>query len=118
MATTTRTIKQNDTRPKLVVTLLENYGEVDEAPIDLTTATSVKFLMRAQDAPPSDPPKVDAAAAITTAASGLVTYTWDAADTDEAGVFEAEFEITWGDGGVETVPNGSYFTVEVVDDLG
>lgn len=109
-------IKQNDTRPRYVATLLDNFGEPDQAPINLTNATSVKFLMRSTGNAGS--PKVTAAAAITSAASGIVTYTWVAGDTDTIGEFDVEFEITWSDGGVETVPNDGYLSVVIEDDLG
>jgi hypothetical protein len=104
------TIKQGDTRPKLVAVLSESG-----TPIDLTTATSVKLLMRVTGSVGAA--KVDAAATITSAAAGEVTYTWLAADTDTAGTYDAEWEITWSDGGIETVPNDGYFTVVVGDDI-
>ncbi len=108
-------IKQNDTRPKYVVQLVDNFGEPDQGPVDLTTATAVKLIMAAKV---DGSIKVNDTAAITTPAQGIVTYTWDAADTDTVGEYDAEFEITWGDGGVETVPNDGYLEVRVTDDLG
>lgn len=109
-------IKENDTRPRFVVGLLQDVGGPGEAPIDLTDATSVKFLMRL--ASESGDPKVDSPAVITDAITGEVTYTWEVGDTDVVGEYEAEVEITWTDGGVETVPNTGYFEVSVEDDLG
>jgi hypothetical protein len=109
------TIKQDDTRPVYVVPLVSDFGGAND-PIDLTDATAVKFLMRLQG--DTGPPKVNAPAVITDAAAGEVTYTWDAADTDVAGTYEVEFQITWSDGGVQTIPNDSYFTVEIKTDLG
>jgi hypothetical protein len=109
-------IKQNDTRPRFVVPLMEQVGTEDEAPIDLTDATSVKFLMREKG--DSGPPKVDDSADISDALTGEVTYTWATGDTDTVGEFEAEVEITWDDGGIETVPNASYWDITILDDLG
>lgn len=113
-------IKENDTRPRYVVGLLDNYGQQDEGPIDLTSATAVKFLMRALDAAEDEAPKVTDSThcVITDAANGLVTYTWQSGDTDHDGDFQVEFEITWNDGGKETVPNNDYFPVTVKEDLG
>lgn len=112
------TIKRNDTRPRLVTTLLTDFGTAQEGPLDLTTATAVKFLMRLASAAPGSVPKVNAVAAISDAAAGVVTYTWAVGDTDVAGTFEGEFQVTWSDDGVETVPNDTYISIEVVDDLG
>lgn len=95
--------------------LLDNYGENDEAPIDLTDATEVNFLMRLHGS--TDPPAIRSPMTITDAVNGTVQYAWQAGDTDTAGDYDVEFEITWNDGGVETVPNDSYLTVRIVDDL-
>lgn len=111
-------IKQNDTRPRFVVGLKENFGELSEAPIDLTDATSVQFFLRSASAAPEDAPKVDALAAITDAVNGEVTYTWATGDTDTVGEFQAEVQITWSDGGIETVPNSGYWDVTIEVDLG
>ena len=112
------TIKRNDTRPRLVATLIQDFGTADEGPVDLTTAASVKFLMRAANAAAGSEPKVNAAAAISDADAGIVTYTWAVGDTDTEGAFEGEFQITWSDDGVETIPHDSYITIQIVDDLG
>ncbi len=112
------TIKENDTRPRFVVGLLEDVGGPGEGPIDLTDATSVQFFLREVGAAPQDPPKVDAPATITDAVNGEVTYTWATGDTDTAGDYEAEVQILWDDGGIETVPNATYWEVTVVVDLG
>jgi hypothetical protein len=39
-------------------------------------------------------------------------------DTDTAGTYWAEFEVTFGDGRVETYPNRGYLTVNIEPDLG
>jgi hypothetical protein len=109
-------LKQNDQRPLFVVVLKDNIGEDDEATVDLTTATSAVFNMRPAeggavkinrgsaniDAPPSN---------------GQVTYSWGTADTNTAGLFNAELEVVWSDGRAETFPNDGYWEVEIVDDL-
>ena len=110
------TIKQHDTAPSYVIDLADNYGLQDEAPIDLTTATSITFLMR--EAGTAGAPKVSAAMTVVGAATaGRVQHDWSAGDTDTVGSFDVEFEIEWSDGTIETVPNDSYLTVTVVDDL-
>ena len=108
-------MKQHDTAPSYVVDLADNYGLANEAPIDLTTATSVTFLMRQTGTPGT--PKVSSAMTVISAANGRVQHDWVATDTDTPGDFEVEFEIAWDDGTIETIPNDSYLTVTVVDDL-
>ena len=56
-------------------------------------------------------------AAITSAATGEVTYSWGTADTDTAATYQAEIEIVWNDGKAETFPNDSYWEVVVTDDI-
>ena len=108
-------IKQNDQRPLFVVVLKDNFGEVGEAVVDLTTATSAVFNMR--NASGGSIAINRAAAVITSAASGMITYSWGTADLDTAGTYEAEIEITWNDGKKETFPNDSYWEVIVTEDI-
>jgi hypothetical protein len=112
------TIKQGDTRPRVIATLYDNFGGAGQAVINLSTASSVTFLMRAVGSAAGDPPDVEGACSVTNAAGGVVEYTWQPGDTDVIGAYEAEFEIVWADGGVQTVPNASYLSVEVYGDLG
>jgi hypothetical protein len=107
-------IKNGDTSPAYVVDLQDDVDSTPAA-IDLTDATSVTFKMRL--ASTTGAPAVDAAMDITTAASGRVTYEWQTGDTDTPGTYEAEFEILWTDGTIETVPNQGYMSIVVTDDL-
>jgi hypothetical protein len=104
-------LKQNDTRPVLDATLTENGTA-----LNLTTATSVKFIMRQQGSLGSA--KINTTAAFVNRTSGTVRYTWTSGDTDTIGSFNAEFEVTWSDGGVSTHPSNGYLTIDVQDDLG
>jgi hypothetical protein len=102
-------IKQNDTSPKMLATLQNANGDA----IDLTGA-SVRFHMRAVG---STSTVVDAAATIVTAASGIVRYSWTSANTATVGSYQAEFQVTYADATIETFPNDSYISVEIVDDI-
>lgn len=110
------TIKQNDQRPFFTVILKDDFGEETEAVVDLTTATSVTFSMRVAGggAVKVNKQAADIAPDPTT---GEVTYEWDATDLDTVGEYEAEVEVTWNDGKVETFPNLDYWDVIVVDDI-
>jgi len=82
--------------------------------IDLTTATSVKFIMKTIQ---GNTIKVNAAANIVNAATGTVRYDWTALDTNTPGSYQAEFEITWATAKKQTVPTLTYITVDVLADL-
>ena len=101
-------IKQNDTQPAFQATLKDGAGD----PINLTNAT-VRFQMRESGA---DVLKIDAAASVISALSGIVRYTWGAADTNTAGFFDAEFVVTYSDNTVETFPNNEYITIRIEGD--
>lgn len=112
-------IKQGDRRPLFVVVLKDDIGEPSESIVNLTTAGTAVFNMRAAD---GGAVKVSrGAATITNAAGGEVTYAWGTADTNTAGEFEAEVEIIWNDGKPETFPGGpaggSYWEVTITDDI-
>ncbi len=103
-------LKQNDTAPEFVGTLRDGNG----VPVDLSGATA-RFLMR--DGFPPRELKIDQPAVIIDAPNGQVQYNWAAADTDTAGVFHAEVEITFGTGEVETFPSTGYHQVVIDPDV-
>lgn len=102
------TLKQNDALPKIKADL-KTIG----TPVDLTGAT-VKFCMRPKGNPT---PKVNASATIVDATTGRVEYGWVTADTDTAGTYEAEFEVTFSGGSKQTFPTQGYIEVTIVDDI-
>ncbi|MGE0371946.1 MAG: BppU family phage baseplate upper protein [Gammaproteobacteria bacterium] len=102
-------IKRNDLLPEFVVQLLDG----DRQPVDLA-GSSVSFLMRLPDGSSA---KVDAAATIVQEDAGIVKYTWASGDTDTAGDYRAEWEVTFS-GKPQTFPNDGYDTVHILEDLG
>lgn len=103
-------VKQNDTAPSIRATLKDG----DDAVIDLTDAT-VRFHMRTIGGTTA---KIDSAVSIVSPATdGVVQYDWIAADTDTIGSFQAEFEVTYSNGRIETFPNSGYIRVEITDDI-
>lgn len=102
-------IKQNDTSPAMLATL----QDANAVAVNVVGA-SVKFHMRAIG---SNQTKVNAAATIVNADNGEVRYNWTASDTNTVGSYQAEFQVTYADGTIETFPNDGYIPVEITDDI-
>jgi transcriptional/translational regulatory protein YebC/TACO1 len=101
------TLKQNDTRGAIKATLSNESG-----PVDLTGAT-VRFLMSKVGKL-----KVNKQAIIQDAINGSVLVVFERVDTDESGLYQGEFEVTYSDSSVETFPNDGYVLIEIKPDLG
>jgi hypothetical protein len=102
-------IKQNDTSPSLRATLKDGNNSA----VDLTGA-SIRFHMVSLDGTAV----VDSAATvISPASSGVVQYNWVAGDTQTAGAYNAEFEVAFSNGKIETFPNDSYISVSIRAEL-
>ena len=97
-------MKRHDRLPSIQATLSA----------DLTTATSVDFIMRATG---GGTPKVNAAAVVVDAAAGIVRYDWLATDTDTAGSYEAEWEVHWPSSKTQSFPTLEYHSIEILADL-
>ena len=102
-------IKEGDVLLKIEATLKDE----NDAVVDLTGA-AVIFKMKGRT---SVTIKVDAAATIDDAVNGKVSYTWAAGDTDTAGDYHAEFEVTFTGGSVLTFPNDGYLEIKILSDL-
>jgi hypothetical protein len=91
------TLTAGDTLPPLTSTLTDGLG----APINLTTATVQLRMRRVDDSALvlSEPATIDDAEA------GKVRYDWAEGDTDDPGLFFAEWRITYASGARLTVPN-------------
>lgn len=103
-------IKQNDTSPAIQKICLDST----DTPVNVTGA-SVRFLMRQKG---FDTVKVSGIGSVVDGAAGIIKYQWSAGDTDTAGVFEAEFEVTYADSTVETFPNSTYIDVKIIEEIG
>ena len=104
-------IKKDDLIPSITAYLVDHLND----PVDLTTALSVRFIMRAKSATAN---KVDAAATIVTPSTGEVRYDWTQPDTNTSGIFEGEWEVLWPGNKPETYPNWRHIVIRVHPDLG
>jgi len=104
------TIKQFDTSP----TIGMNLQAADGSPVNITDAREVRFHMRERA---ERTLVIDARAAVIDATQGIVKYDWRSADTAVVGRYEAEVEVTYTDGSIETFPNGGYELITIVDDI-
>ncbi len=99
-------IKRGDTSPAIRFLL--------EPSTTVLSGAVVRFKMRLRNGA-----LVADAAALVIAATGApsVQYDWTAADTAEAGQYEAEFEVTYADGAIETFPNAGFIPVRISEDV-
>lgn len=111
-------VKQHDTYPAL-----RGLAKDQEGTMDLSGAESLKLILKAQTGvPPTVIEGVPKAIDPDVDPEHMNwEYEWALNDTAEVGTYNVELEITW-DGKttpphVQTVPNGSYATVEIKADL-
>ncbi len=85
------------------------------SPINITGATVV-LNTRLQ---PGGAVKVNGGSmgVVGSAVNGRVKYSWAASDTDTAGIYEAEIQITFAGGLIQTIPPKGYFTIDITDDI-
>lgn len=103
------TIKRADTGPRLLFAL------TPAAEIDLTGAT-VRFNMRSRQAGTIRINRASAAI-VTATVTPTVAYDWQTGDTATAELCDAEFEVTYAGGVVETFPNNGFITVVIEGDI-
>jgi hypothetical protein len=104
-------VKRGDTAPYFRARCLDGTD-----PVDLSTATQVRFLMSA----------FGGANVITASMTvedqegnpGWVRRNWQPTDLATGGYYHAEVEVTWNDGKVQTFPAEGYVAVNIIDDLG
>jgi hypothetical protein len=95
-------IKQNDSSPAYETQLQDDAGNA----VDITGFNKIEFHMWDPDdgsvvVNDDDAGNVSA----TDAANGKVKYDWQSGDTGTAGLYYAEWQVTYSDGTIETFPN-------------
>lgn len=102
-------MKRNDTRPRPDALLRFSDGSIP----DLTGA-SVKFIARDVT---SSVVKIDATATITDVPTAAVEYAMTADDSDTAGTYYCEWEVTFADTSVQTFPTRSFDRLRIRGDI-
>lgn len=103
-------IKQNDTAPSLEVVLTSSSGRAKP----MTEAASIAFNMSTEAG-------VNIVSlgtgTIVNSTKGIVAYTWQTGDTSNTGIHNAEFQVTYNNGQIETFPNSGYIKVIIKGEL-
>jgi hypothetical protein len=111
-------VKRGDTAPPIAAQLTMRDTAAPDArarvAIDLSAATAVRFLMKSFNGKRAFAGTCD----ITDAPLGQVSWVIDPDFTASPDIYQAEYEITWNDGTIQTVPDDGYAVVEVEQDLG
>ena len=113
-------MQAGDLLPSIQTSGLKNP---DGTIVDLTNATSVKFIMDAANTdwtPKANAtPKVQAAAVmVTPKTSGVVEYIWASGDTDTAGQYLGQWLVTWPTLRPQRFPTGTYYQIQINANLG
>jgi hypothetical protein len=99
-------IKQGDTSPSVTFSL--SPGTVNLA------GASVVFNMRLK----KGALKISRGTAeIVTPSPPVVRYNWSANDTNTPGLYEAEFEVTYANGKIESFPNNENILIKITEGL-
>lgn len=89
---------RNDTLPEISMTLVDDSTSTA---VDLTTASSIVLKFRAEG---GTVVKADVPVYITAPATdGNIFFQWPEGVLDTAGIFTGEIEITYSDGGIQTI---------------
>lgn len=104
------TLKAHDRLPSIRATFT-----TAGAAVDLTTATTVTFIMKVKTGGAAA--KVNAPATVVDPTSGIVRYDWAAGDTDTPGDYQAEWQVTWSSGQKQTFPTLTYHSISILADL-
>ena len=104
-------IKQNDTAPSIEAVLTDSTGRAKS----LILASQINFNMSTEEG--SSLISLGTASIIN-ATKGIVSYPWQTGDTSNTGIHNAEFQVTYTNGQIETFPNSGYIKVIIREELG
>lgn len=102
-------IKQGDTAPRLVGELIDGDGNAVNVH-GAAVALHLHGLTVENDTSKT-------AVVLAGDPSSTVYYDWAAGDTDDAGYYAGEWQVTYSNGQIETFPNGGVFLLQVEEQL-
>jgi len=111
------TWKRGDTDPPYTAFLLQAAGA---SVLPLTAASTVEFVALNTGASLGGAPtslRIKGAMTIPSPPQGMVQYVFGQSDLILADAYNVEYEITWSNGTVRTVPGDSYDIFYVIADL-
>ena len=103
------TYKKGDLEPKFIATL----KNADNSAIDLTSASSVKFIA----VPVGGGTTINRAMVFENRFAGQVSWSPTAGDTGTVGAYNFEVQVTWTTGRWQTVPSDSFASMVIVQDI-
>ncbi len=103
-------IKRNDTKPYLAVQFTDAVGSA----IDLTNTTSISFNLATNDNQFTS--VLSGNCIVTGSTTGNVQYQWSAADTNRSGLYLGEFEATFSDASILTLPSDNSLVIKINED--
>lgn len=106
-------INRGDRFPNLKLTLeKQNETTGKWEPVDLTEATIIKLYMVYSTI------EIEGTCTVPSPKTlGIVEYEWASEDTEVAGGYRAQVEVTWTNGKPQTFPNSGYFPIDIQPDL-
>ena len=112
------TMQSHDLLPSIQATLKNPDGSI----VDLTSATSVKFILLAANtdwtpANGASPTVSSAAVIVAPATSGVVRYDWAVGDTATAGQYLGQWQVTWPTNRPQSFPTATYYAIQILADL-
>lgn len=107
-------LKEGDTSPAIKFQLQDE----DRNPVNIAGFEQLRFHMQKTDSVnPTVLADTSSGVSAVDADKGIVQYEWDEGDTDRAGEYEAEFQVRFSGGDVETFPNRRDIKVEIEEQI-
>jgi len=100
-------LKAGDTAPRIEAVLKSNNGD----PVDLRVSTVSFRLLK----PRGGDVLFENSANVVNGTEGIVQYQWDESDTENSGLYNAEFVVEYNDDTIESFPNDGYHDVIITD---
>jgi hypothetical protein len=107
-------LKRNDTLPVLKLQLIDRSCLGSRIPYDLTEITGATFTMK-NDC--GDIKIMAKDAQILSYSGGVIQYNWEIDDTNDAGIFYAEFQLLYNDGKRMSIPQIGAIKIQIENDV-